>query len=133
MAPQTRSEKLKRLVKVQRQIEQMAEIELANTTRARGEIQENLDAVVDAIGSLEPVHQIFASLYSNQIGRLTIRDQQLEGLQRTHEARIMREKAKADRLEENMKDARELENREAEDNAIYDIVDQRYMMIDDQD
>jgi hypothetical protein len=122
---QSRSEKLARLVKVQRHLERMAENELANTTRARQDVQENLGAVVDAIGSLEPVHQIFASLYSGQISRLSAKDQQLETMQQIHEQRILREKAKGDRLDEHRKDAREAENREAEDNAIYDLVDQR--------
>jgi hypothetical protein len=128
MAPQTRSEKLKRLVKVQRHLEQMAESELANTTRARREVQENMDAVVEAIGSMAPVHQIFASLYSGQISRLTAKDQHFENLQMIQENRIVRERAKGDRLEENMKDARDFENREAEDNTIYDLIDQRVVL-----
>lgn len=125
MARQSRSEKLDRLVKVQRHLEHMAEIELANTVRAREDIQENLSAVVDAIGSLAPVHQIFAGLYSGQISRLTARDQHLETVQQIHENRMKRERAKGDRLDENMKEAREQENREAEDLAVYDILDQQ--------
>jgi hypothetical protein len=103
----------------------MAEADLANTARARQEVQENLDAVVDAIGSLSPVHQIFAGLYSGQISRLTAKDQHLETLQRIHENKMMREKAKGDRLEENMKDARLSEDREADDDAVYDVLDQQ--------
>jgi hypothetical protein len=125
MAKQARSEKLERLVKVQRHLEHMAEVELANTTRARQEVQENLDAVVDAIGSLAPIHQIFAGLYSGQISRLTAKDQHLATVQQIHENKMMRERAKGDRLEENMQQAREQENREAEDVAIYDILDQQ--------
>ena len=105
-----------------------AEVELANTTRARQEVQENLGAVVDAIGSLAPVHQIFAGLYSSQISRLTAKDQQLETMQRIHENKMARERAKGDRLEDNMKDARAEENRAAEDMAIYDIIDQQVAM-----
>lgn len=125
MARQSRSEKLDRLVKVQRHLEHMAEIELANTVRAREDIQENLSAVVDAIGSLAPVHQIFAGLYSGQISRLTARDQHLETVQQIHENRMKRERAKGDRLDENMKEAREQEDREAEDLSVYDILDQQ--------
>lgn len=125
MARQARSDKLQRLVKVQRHLEHMAEADLANTARARQEVQENLDAVVDAIGSLSPVHQIFAGLYSGQISRLTAKDQHLETLQRIHENKMMREKAKGDRLEENMKDARLSEDREADDDAVYDVLDQQ--------
>lgn len=125
MAKQSRSEKLERLVKVQRHLEHMAEAELANTTRARQEVQENLNAVVDAIGSLAPIHQIFAGLYSGQISRLTAKDQHLATVQQIHENKMTRERAKGDRLEENMKEARDEENREAEDMAIYDIIDQQ--------
>ncbi|MBL0370702.1 hypothetical protein JJB09_01550 [Rhizobium sp. KVB221] len=125
MVKQSRSQKLTRLVKVQRHLEHMAENELAATTQARAEVQENLVAVVDAIGSLEPIHQIFAGLYSSQISRLTAKDQHLHTMQQIHENRMLREKAKGDRLEENAQEARELENREADDAAIYDLIDQR--------
>jgi hypothetical protein len=125
MAKQSRSEKLDRLVKVQRHLEQMAEADLANTMRARQEIQDNLVAVVDAIGSLAPVHQIFAGLYSGQISRLTAKDQHLQTMQQIHENKMLREKAKGDRLEENMKDAREHERREADDAAVYDVIEQQ--------
>jgi hypothetical protein len=128
MAKQSRSEKLERLVKVQRHLEHMAEAELANTTRARQEVQENLAAVVDAIGSLAPIHQIFAGLYSGQISRLTAKDQHLEGVQQIHQNKMTRERAKGDRLEENMKEARAEEDREAEDLSLYDILDQQIAM-----
>jgi len=124
MPKQTRSEKLKRLVNMQRHLEHMAENELANTTHARREVLDSLDAVVDAIGSLSPVHQIFSSLYSTQISRLTVKDQHLQMQQQIHESRMMREKAKGDRLEDNMREARNAENREADDTAIYDLIDQ---------
>jgi hypothetical protein len=38
---------------------------------------------------------------------------------------MARERAKGDRLTEKMKEAREQENREAEDVAIYDVLDQQ--------
>ena len=125
MPRQTRSQKLERLVNVQRHLEHMAESELAATTQVRREVLENLDAVVEAIGSLTPIHQIFAGLYSNQISRLTARDQHLQMQQQIHENRMMREKAKGDRLEENMLEAREAERRQAEDEAIYDLIEER--------
>ena len=133
MASQTRSEKLKRLVKVQRHLEHMAENDLANTTRARFDVQENLDAVVDAIGNLDSVHQIFAGIYSGQISRLTAKDQHLEHMQKIHERKILTEKAKGDRLHENMKEARDLEDRLSDDAAIYDLVDQQLALKDSKD
>lgn len=125
MIRRSRSDKLERLVKVQRHLEHMAEVELANTTRARQDVQENLNAVVEAIGSLNSVHQIFAGLYSGQISRLTAKDQHLETVQQIHENRMMRERTKGDRLEESMKEARDDERREADDAAVYDVLDQQ--------
>ena len=129
MARQSRSDKLERLVKVQRHLEHMAESEVANVARARAEVQENLVAVVDAIGSLSPVHQIFAGLYSGQISRLTAKDQHLETMQRIHEGRMLREKAKGDRLAEHAQDARLAETRLADDDAVYDILDQKMALL----
>ncbi len=46
MAEKTRSEKLKRLVAVQRHLEQMAEYDLAETSRQRAEVSQSIDNVV---------------------------------------------------------------------------------------
>jgi hypothetical protein len=128
MAPMNRSAKLERLVKVQRHLEHMAENELAATTRARAEIDESLNAVVGAIGSLDTVHQLFASLYSNQISRLTAKDQHLGTVQQIQEQKILREKAKADRLAEHARDARAHEEHDADEQSIYELIDQHLML-----
>ncbi len=57
-------------------------------------------------------------------GGLVQKDQMLLGIQQVHEARMMKERAKGDRLEEHMKDARLSEDREAADNSILDLIDQ---------
>ncbi|HTO32845.1 MAG TPA: hypothetical protein VL202_16935 [Pararhizobium sp.] len=123
----TRSEKLKRLVAVQRHLEQMAESELAETARQRRELAETIDVVVDAMGSASPLHAMFSGHYSSQLGRLAQKDQMLLGIQQVHETRVLKERVKGDRLEENMKDARALEDRATADEAIYDLVDQHVM------
>ena len=123
----SRSEKLKRLVAVQRHLEQMAESELAETARQRRDLAETIDVVVDAMGSASPLHAMFSGHYASQLGRLVQKDQMLLGIQQVHETRVLKERAKGDRLEENMKDARVLEDRTADDNAIYDLVDQHVM------
>ncbi|MBW9063705.1 hypothetical protein JNB71_10275 [Rhizobium herbae] len=123
----SRSEKLKRLVAVQRHLEQMAEGELAETARQRRDLAETIDVVVDAMGSASPLHAMFSGHYASQLGRLAQKDQMLLGIQQVHETRVLKERAKGDRLEENMKDARVLEDRTADDNAIYDLVDQHVM------
>ena len=123
----SRSEKLKRLVAVQRHLEQMAETELAETARQRRDLAETIDVVADAMGSASPLHAMFSGHYASQLGRLAQKDQMLLGIQQVHETRVLKERAKGDRLEENMKDARMLEDRAAADDEIYDLVDQQMM------
>ncbi len=126
MGPKKKSEKLKRLVAVQRHMETMAESELAATTRQRVEVSESMDQVMQAIGSLDPVHRLFAQNYSDRFNRLANADKQLAGMQKLFEMKVLREGVKADRLEANMKEARTEEDREADDNAIYDLVDMQF-------
>ena len=122
MADLSKSAKLGRLVKVQRHLEHMAENELAATTRARAELAD-MQAVVDAIGSVDSIHQLFASIYSSQISRLTAKDQHLQNVQQAQEQKILREKAKADRLADRAADAREAEDGEAQERAIQELLD----------
>ncbi|WJR68070.1 hypothetical protein QTA58_04750 [Neorhizobium sp. CSC1952] len=118
-----RSDKLKRLVAVQRHIEKMAEHELAATTRHRAEVNQSMEEVIDAIGSMEPVHRQFSQHYAERFGRLTTKERQLAGVQQVQEMKVLKERTKADRLEENMKDARDHEDREAADNSIYELIE----------
>lgn len=126
MTERSRSEKLKRLVAVQRHLERIAENELADTTRQRSDVTASMERVMDAISSADPIHMAFSVHYADRYGRLTIRDQQLEGIQELIQMKVQQERTKADRLEEHMKDARDLEIREADDNAVYDIIDQSF-------
>ena len=123
MADLSKSAKLGRLVKVQRHLEHMAENELAATTRARADLADDLQVVVDAIGSVDSIHQLFASIYSSQISRLTAKDQHLQNVQQAQEQKILREKAKADRLAERAEDAREVEDGEAQERVIQELMD----------
>nr|WP_153438891.1 hypothetical protein [Sinorhizobium terangae] len=102
----------------------MAESEFTETTRQRAVLAETIDVVVDAMGSAHPMHRVFSGHYASQLGRLVQKDQMLLGIQQVHEARMLRERAKGDRFEEHMKDARLVEDREAADNAILDLIDQ---------
>ncbi|MFA7415776.1 MAG: hypothetical protein WC048_14945 [Rhizobium sp.] len=126
MGPKKKSEKLKRLVAVQRHMEKMAESDLANTARQREEVSASMNTVMEAIGSLDPVHRLFAQQYADRFDRLTNMEKQLAGIQQAQEMKVLRERAKGDRLEDNMAEARIGEDREADDNAIYDLVDMRY-------
>jgi hypothetical protein len=119
----TRSGKLKRLVKVQRHLEKMAEQELAATTRHRAEVNEQKDVVIEALSSLDPVHRTFAHHYAERYGRLTVKERQLAGVQQIQEMKVMKERTKGDRLQDHMKEARDLEDRESADNAIYELIE----------
>lgn len=123
MAQAKKSQKLKRLVSVQRHLEKLAENELADAVRQRQALGESMTNVMDAITSLSDLHRPFARNYAERFSRLMTRDQQLEGMQRVHEAKILRERTKGDRLEERMQDARGQEDRAAEDDAVYDLLD----------
>ncbi|MBB3442996.1 hypothetical protein LVY75_12935 [Sinorhizobium sp. B11] len=126
MMEKKRSDKLKRLVTVQRHLEKMAEYDLAETSRQRAEVNAAMDVAILALGSLDPVHRAFSQSYADRFGRLSIKDQQLTGMQQVHEMRLTRERAKGDRLEESMLDALQAERREADDNAVYDVIDQQF-------
>ncbi|MBB6179911.1 hypothetical protein [Pseudorhizobium flavum] len=120
---QNRSKKLKRLVSVQRHMEKMAEHELAATTKHRAEVAQSMEVVIQAIGSIDPIHRSFSQNYAERFGRLTIKDGQLENIQQIQEMKVLRERTKGDRLEEHMKKAREQEERQASDQAIYDLLE----------
>ncbi|MBY3177831.1 hypothetical protein HFO42_26635 [Rhizobium leguminosarum] len=126
MIEKKRSQKLKRLLSVQRHIERIAENDLAETSRQRVEVNVAMDDVILALGSMDPVHHAFSQNYADRFGKLTIKDQQLTGMQQIHEMRLTRERAKGDRLENGMKEALEVERREADDNAVYDVIDQQF-------
>ncbi|MBB4234899.1 hypothetical protein [Rhizobium esperanzae] len=126
MVEKNRSQKLKRLLLVQRHLERMAENDLAETSRQRVEVNAAMDDVILALGSMDPVHHAFSQNYADRFGRLSIKDQQLTGMQQIHEMRLARERAKGDRFEESMNDALEAERREADDNAVYDVIDQQF-------
>lgn len=121
--PVKRSDKLKRLVAVQRHIEKMAEHELAATTRHRAEVNQSMEEVIDAIGSMEPVHRQFSQNYAERFGRLTTKERQLAGVQQLQEMKVLKERTKAERLEENMKEVRDHEDRETADNSIYELIE----------
>jgi len=126
MIDKNRSQKLKRLLSVQRHIERMAENDLAETSRQRVEVNAAMDDVILALGSMDPVHHAFSQNYADRFGRLSIKDLQLTGMQEVHEMRLARERAKGDRFEEGIKEALEAERREADDNAVYDVIDQQF-------
>jgi hypothetical protein len=118
-----RSQKLNRLVKVQRHVEKMAENDLALTIRERTSVAENMEKMADFITSLEPMHRAFSRNYTSQYSRLAARDTRLDLIQRAQETQVLKERTKADRLEEKKNDAVQLETRMADDKSVYELID----------
>jgi hypothetical protein len=116
--------KLKRLVTVQRHLERMAEVDLARTAKDRQEIEEQMEQSIEALGSMEPVHLAMKGQYGIQFSRLGTRSSQMEAKQEVQEKKFLKEKAKADRLENNYKRAKEFEDRESADTELLDLLDQ---------
>lgn len=120
---ENRSHKLERLVRVQRQIERMAENELAHTLRERMVAESSQEALIDALGSLDIVHRAMAGSYTVRFSPLENRIKQLSGVQVMQERRVLTEKTKADRLAETASKAVESEEREAADESLLDLLD----------
>lgn len=123
MAGNQKSDKLRRLVNVQRQLERLAEFELSTTIAQQAEVKASIDVTVDAMSSLDPVHKQFTKNYAERLSRLFTRSQQIAAQQKAQEARVLKEKTKGDRLEDRMQEARTAEGRLSEDERMYDLVD----------
>ncbi|MCO6187100.1 hypothetical protein [Rhizobium sp. L1K21] len=121
----SRSDKLRRLVAVQRHMERMAEIELASTAQARQELVEKQENAMQAISSMEPIHAGLKNQYALQYERHVSRDAQLEKIQEVQEKQVLREKAKGDRLNDHFLLAREGEDREREEEGLLDLLEIR--------
>ena len=121
--PASRAGKLARLVRVQRQIERMAENELSHTLREQAATQATQDALVEAVGSFDPVHAAMSHQYALRFQRLSARAQLLAGTKALQERRMLTEKTKADRLAEQAAEAAGDEERLADDEALLDLLE----------
>jgi hypothetical protein len=119
----SRADKLSRLVRVQRQIERMAEIQLSDALRELAALNETQDALVDAVGSFDPVHAAMSHQYALRFQRLSARSQQLAGTKSILERRVLTEKTKADRLVGQAEQAAGSEERMAADEALLDLLE----------
>jgi hypothetical protein len=123
MAGDSKSDKLRRLVDVQRQLEKLAEYELSVSIARQAEVTSSIMSTIDAISSVDPMHKQFARNYSERLNRLFTRSQQIAAQQSVQETKVLKEKTKGDRLEDRMKEAELAEERLVEDERMYDLVD----------
>ena len=119
----SRAAKLKRLVRVQQQIERMAENDLATILREQALVDEARQRTTEAIGSLDPVHTVMSGHYARRFQGLAIKTQHLNGLRAVQERRVLVEHTKTERLEKRAHQAGEAEEREAEDASLLDLID----------
>jgi len=119
----SRSEKLARLVRVQRQVERMAEHELSLTLSAQAETDATQEALVHAVGSFNPIHAAMSHQYAQRFQRLSARSQLLTGAIQVQERRMLTEKTKADRLSDHAEKATQAEDRLAADESLFDLLD----------
>ncbi|MEQ8305127.1 MAG: hypothetical protein RIA09_01085 [Hoeflea sp.] len=119
----SRAAKLERLVRVQRQLERMAETLLSQTLREQVSVDDTRSALVDAVGSFDPVHAAMSRNYAQRFQRLSAKSQQLEGMKSVQEKRVLTEKTKADRLADQAAAAAGNEERAAADEALLDLLE----------
>ncbi|SOE18198.1 hypothetical protein SAMN05877838_3116 [Hoeflea halophila] len=119
----SRSEKLARLVRVQRQVERMAEYELSLTLSAQAETDATQEALVHAVGSFNPIHTAMSHQYAQRFQRLSARSQLLTGAIKVQEGKVLTEKTKADRLADHAAEAAEAEDRLNADESLFDLLD----------
>jgi hypothetical protein len=119
----SRAQKLARLVRVQRQIERMAETQLSHTLREQAALDASQDALVEAVGSFDPVHAAMSRNYAQRFQRLSVQSQQLQGIKSVQERRVLTEKTKADRLTDQAEAAAVSEERAAVDESLLDLLE----------
>ncbi len=119
----SRAQKLARLMRVQRQIERMTETELSHILREQAATDATQDALVDAVGSFNPIHAAMSHQYALRFQRLSARTQQLSGMKAVQEKRVLIEKTKADRLAEQAEEAAGNEERLAADESLLDLLE----------
>ncbi|WP_299866118.1 hypothetical protein [uncultured Hoeflea sp.] len=122
---ESRARKLARLVRVQRQIERMAEDDLSQVLRQQAIVDATQDALVEAVGSFDPVHAAMSHQYAQRFQRLSAKSQQLDGMKLVQERRVLSEKTKADRLAERADEAAQNEERADADESLLDLLETR--------
>lgn len=101
----------------------MAEYELSLTLREQALTEATQDALVQAVGSFNPIHAAMSHQYAQRFQRLSAKSQLLEGAKGVQERRMLTEKTKADRLSDQADRAAEAEDRLATDETLFDLLD----------
>lgn len=114
---------LRRLVALQRQLQKLAEADLAQANREREEVRRAIENLVAAMSGMTATHRLFPHLYARQLSTLKARDQVLAGQIDLHRARINTERTRGDRVDHRLDQANLDNERHFDDEALFDLLD----------
>ena len=118
-----RARSLGRLALLQRQLQRLAETELADTNRQREEVSEQIERLIEAMGGFSHVHRLFPHLYARRLEKLREREQALAGRSRLQEQKAMREKTRCERIGEHLAEARDDARRQSDEDGLLDMLE----------
>lgn len=118
-----KSERLQRLVTIQRQKEKLAENELAAVLSAQRYNDDSVNSVIDALGKFDPIHMVVSGHYSKRLSSLDTKKKKLDFQRGVQEKNMLTERTKANRLEERADAFKVDESREAEEEGLHDLMD----------
>lgn len=101
----------------------MAETDLAYILGQQRQAEVSVLSVLDALGTVSPLHAAFANHYSKRLSSLEITQNKLQMHRAMQEKKMLTERVKADRLEEKYKDASQNHLREEEEEGLQDLLD----------
>jgi len=122
---QRRSSKLARLMKVQNQIERLADIELAEVRRHEAGLRRERLEIMTAMAQDSLPHRLFSDHYAERITTLSGKEQRLEKIALTLGQKAVGEHAKTRKLKERHRGLFVDEQRQSEDEALQDFISER--------
>ncbi|MCY6382371.1 hypothetical protein [Hoeflea prorocentri] len=126
MAADPRQERVRtlgRLALLQRQLQRLAETELADTNRQRAEVEEQIARLIEAMGGFSHVHRLFPHLYAKRLDKLKERGQALTGKARLQEQKARREKTRCERIGDHLDNVLEEASRQSDEDELLDLVE----------
>lgn len=114
---------LQRLVSLQRQLQRLAEADLAHANRERDEVRQAIENLVEAMSGMSAPHTLFPHLYARQLSTLKARDQVLAGQVELHKTRINTERTRGERVGHKLDQANLDSERHFDDEALFDMLD----------
>jgi hypothetical protein len=123
-AQSKRAQSLQRLVALQRQLQKLAEADLAYTIRERDQLMRAIEDIVEAMSGMSAPHNLFPHLYARRLSSLKTKDQMLAGQVELHMSRINTERTRGDRAGQKLDRVNQETERHLQDETLFDLLDQ---------